>query len=235
MNLFDDAILSVLNQVAQRSWLLDKTIYFMAGNTLLKGCLVPALVWWAWFQPGDEQRERRRCLAATLMASIVAVLLARAMALALPLRLRPMHNPTIAFTLPYGVEPTTLEGWNAYPSDHAVLFFGLATGLLLASRKLGLIALGYVCFVIAFARVYIGYHYPTDILGGAAIGAAVVCLANHAPIRDNITRPVMVWLDRHASSFYACLFLLTFQIADVFQSLREVAVAAFVVWEKLRG
>jgi undecaprenyl-diphosphatase len=233
MNFFDDAIISTLNQFAQRSWIVDKSIHFCAGNTLLKGCLVPALVWWAWFQVDDRQRERRSRLAATLMACIVAVFIARAMALTLPLRLRPLHSPTLDFTLPLSVEPTTLEGWSAFPSDHAVLFFGLATGLLLASRRVGLLALAYVCVVIAFARVYIGYHYPTDILGGALIGATMVGLANYAPVRDKITRPVMSWLDRHASSFYAFFFLLTFQIADVFSSAREVAAAAFVVLEKV--
>lgn len=242
MNFFDDTIISALNQFAQRSWLVDSTICFAAGNTLLKGCLAPALVWWVWFQSDegerdedqrDEdqrdggQRERRSRLVATLVACVVAVFIARAMALTLPHRDRPIHNEAIEFTLPHGVEPTTLDGWSAFPSDHAVLFFGLATGLFLASRRVGLVALAYASLVIAFARVYIGYHYPTDILGGALIGAAVVGLANYAPLREKITRPAMIWLDRHASSFYAFLFLLTFQIADVFDSARLVAGAVF--------
>ena len=235
MNSIDVPIVTFLNQFAQQSWLADSTIQFCAGNTLLKGCLVVALLWWVWFQSGDDQPERRSRLVATLMACIVAVLMARGMALTLPHRHRPLHEPGLDFILPHNVIPGTLEGWSSFPSDHAVLFFGLATGIFLASRRVGLVALGYVCWVTGFARVYVGYHYPTDVLAGAAMGATAVYAANHVLIREKVTRPVMSWLDRHPSSFYAFLFLLTYQIADVFSSARDLGSAALNFLEKVIG
>ncbi|MEZ6072864.1 MAG: phosphatase PAP2 family protein [Pirellulales bacterium] len=228
MNPFDHAITTFLNQFAHRSYLLDSGIQWVAGDTILKGCVVVASVWWAWFERDEERAvERRSRLIATLMACVVAVLLARGMALSLPFRHRPIHEPLLEFTPPYNVVPETLTGWSSFPSDHAVLFYGLATGVFLASRRLGLLMLVYVTCVIGFSRVYIGYHYPTDILAGALIGALAVGLANVRPLREPLTRPAMWWLDGHASSFYAALFLLTFQMADVFTSGRELAGAVF--------
>jgi undecaprenyl-diphosphatase len=51
----------------------------------------------------------------------------------------------------------------------------VAAGLLLVNRRLGLLAV-FVGALMAFTRVYIGAHYPWDVLGGLAFGVAVVLL-----------------------------------------------------------
>jgi len=63
----------------------------------------------------------------------------------------------------------------SFPSDHAVMGRAVATGLLLVNRRLGLLA-ALAAALMAFARVYIGAHYPWDVLGGLVLGAAVVLL-----------------------------------------------------------
>jgi undecaprenyl-diphosphatase len=62
-----------------------------------------------------------------------------------------------------------------FPSDHAVMAGAVAAGLVLVSRTLGWIATA-AAILIAFARVYIGVHYPQDVLAGLALGAVVVLL-----------------------------------------------------------
>lgn len=57
----------------------------------------------------------------------------------------------------------------SFPSDHAVMAGATATGLLLFSRRLGLIAAA-AAVLMAFARVYIAAHYPWDVLAGLALG-----------------------------------------------------------------
>lgn len=61
---------------------------------------------------------------------------------------------------------------NAFPSGHAASSFACATLLALAAPRLAaplfLLAAG-----IAVSRVYVGVHYPLDILGGAVLGVAV--------------------------------------------------------------
>jgi hypothetical protein len=62
----------------------------------------------------------------------------------------------------------------SYPSGHASAAFGGAVILGLTYRKSRwwLIALSGAT-LIAFSRLYLGLHYPSDILGGAILGAAI--------------------------------------------------------------
>jgi membrane-associated phospholipid phosphatase len=61
---------------------------------------------------------------------------------------------------------------SSFPSDHAMIAGAFAAGLLLLDRRLGLAALLFA-LLLAFARVYVGVHYPSDVVGGLAIGAAI--------------------------------------------------------------
>lgn len=63
----------------------------------------------------------------------------------------------------------------SFPSDHAVMAGAVATGLLIAWRRLGVLAVP-AALLMAFARVYIAAHYPWDVLAGLLVGAAVVAL-----------------------------------------------------------
>jgi undecaprenyl-diphosphatase len=60
----------------------------------------------------------------------------------------------------------------SFPSAHAVNLFAAATVIAHHFRRIGILALGIAAFV-SFSRVYIGVHYPGDILGGALLGVAV--------------------------------------------------------------
>jgi membrane-associated phospholipid phosphatase len=81
---------------------------------------------------------------------------------------------------PYATHPQILRLADvttdfSFPSDHAVMGGAVATGLLLVNRRLGLLA-ALAAALMAFARVYIGAHYPWDVLGGLVLGGAVVLL-----------------------------------------------------------
>lgn len=77
-----------------------------------------------------------------------------------------------------------------FPSDHAVMAGAATAGLWLISRQLGVFA-ALASAVMGFARVYIGAHYPQDVLAGFALGA-VVALAGYAVVRPLLRRLVAV-------------------------------------------
>lgn len=67
--------------------------------------------------------------------------------------------------------PLISESGNSFPSGHAVFFFALAVIILFWRPKWGWFYLASAA-VLSFARIYVGVHWPLDILGGAAIGLA---------------------------------------------------------------
>jgi undecaprenyl-diphosphatase len=56
-----------------------------------------------------------------------------------------------------------------FPSNMAAVVFGLAIAVWLKNRRVGFWLMG-MATLASFARVYVGIHYPADILGGALFG-----------------------------------------------------------------
>ena len=67
--------------------------------------------------------------------------------------------------------------------------------------------------VVGLARVYLGYHHPTDILVGALLGIGMVLLVTIPGVKNAVTRRPMQWELRHPSSFHAALFVMVSLIA----------------------
>ena len=60
----------------------------------------------------------------------------------------------------------------SFPSDHATVVGAVAAGVLFANRRWGTVA-AVLAVLMAFTRVYVGAHYPGDVLAGLAFGALV--------------------------------------------------------------
>jgi len=60
----------------------------------------------------------------------------------------------------------------SFPSGHATVSFACAAVLALAVPRLR-VPLYALAALIAFSRVYVGVHYPFDVLGGALLGVGI--------------------------------------------------------------
>lgn len=90
----------------------------------------------------------------------------------LTMRPRPfLALPDVRLLIP---EPSSY----AFPSGHTTSAFAAASGAVLAARRLlgrvplwgwGMLALA---AAIAYSRIYVGVHWPTDVAAGIALGAA---------------------------------------------------------------
>lgn len=87
-----------------------------------------------------------------------------------------IHRPR-----PHLVERLSGGGWYSFPSGHAMLgpiIYVFAVVLILpmitrrSQRILLLTAAWLLVFLIAFSRVYLGVHYPSDVAGGILAGAS---------------------------------------------------------------
>jgi undecaprenyl-diphosphatase len=75
----------------------------------------------------------------------------------------------------------------SFVSDHATLTMAMGVGLFVAHRKFGLVGIG-IALLEGFCRVYMGVHYPTDVIGGFALGTAVALLLS--PLATAMLTPV---------------------------------------------
>jgi undecaprenyl-diphosphatase len=75
----------------------------------------------------------------------------------------------------------------SFPSDHATAAFAIAMAIFLRNRRAGAVAFA-MAIVLAVARVAVGTHYPSDVLGGALIGIAAALVLWLPPIRRPLHR-----------------------------------------------
>ncbi len=218
MNQFDYVIVHFLNEFAHRSWALDAFISFVEESNLLKGGLALGFFWWAWFKTQDTKPDKREFLVFAFLAGPFAILVGRAVALIIPFRERPFQNPLYHFQLPFAVNGD-VHSWNSCPSDHAILFFCLATCLWMVSWRLGILAMCHAVLVVCVPRIYVGYHYPTDLLAGALLGIGVGFTCRIAVLRKWVTRPAFRLLDKSPSWFYALAFVFSFEVSELFVTL----------------
>ncbi len=218
-----DAALSVaLNAFVGAYPAFDQAVHHLTHNTLLKSLPLLTAFWFLWFKE-DEQRSRRRAtLLMGLLGCVVALGAVRGLTQLLPFRVRPIAEPSLGLHAVAGMPSADwFERMNAMPSDHAGLFFALAVALWAGSRRVGVWALLHASVLIALPRIYLGLHYPGDILVGALVGASIVWLLTRARMVDTVGVPVLARLNAAPAWAYAALFVATFQMASMFESVRS--------------
>jgi undecaprenyl-diphosphatase len=233
MNAFDFSILSFFNRFVGRYPLFDGAVIFLSNDGFLRGGVIAALCWWAWFKNGedkDKNKHAREVIISAMLACFASIIIARLAVLAFPFRTRPICDPTNGLHFPN--LRTDWQNWSSFPSDHAIMFSTLTTCLFFVSPMLGWIALVDSVVLICLPRIYLGIHYPTDILAGAAIGIAVGLLANQKAFKSFLARGAFLWIQKGPGSFYAVFFLVMYQVTVIFFDLRYVAIGSMKVFLK---
>jgi undecaprenyl-diphosphatase len=221
---FDRAIIQFVIDHFSHSREMFYDIFFLSGDHLFKGGVMIAMLWYTWFMQDDIENDRKRMyLVATILAAIFGMVISRSLTAILPFHQRPLFDITLHY-FDFPMEKYGFDKLSSFPSDHAVLFISLATGLFLVSRKIGLIAFAYVLLVILFPRIYLGYHWPSDIIAGGILGAGITTFFIKSEwIINLISKFTMPVLNKRPALFYAILFLVTYQIADMFDASRAFA------------
>src|SRR3954451_21604902 len=124
-----------------------------------------------------QRTDRRRAAVAATAAAGLALLIAQPIANAID-RARPFvdHPAQAHLLVARSTDPS-------FPSDHAAGAFAIAEAIWLYDRTAGAVFLALVVLV-SVARVYVGIHYPSDVLGGALLGTLVALLLHWGPLRQ---------------------------------------------------
>ncbi len=166
-----------------------------------------------------ENPVRQKALFDGVVAGFLALILSRVIQNSGPFRARPALSGQFVFPVPDDGFP---NDWSSFPSDTASLGFALAFAIWRTSRPLGAAAFLWATVVVTFPRLYGGFHYPSDILAGAAIGMGCAWLY---PRSGRVAEWVWTTADRIRAwrpvCFYAALFVVAFQLSTYFYDIRR--------------
>lgn len=157
----NDRLEDILNGQSGHWALLDRLMKVAAIDLIVVVGLV-LLALWFWPAPRRERATNQR-LALTAALSAAVALAIGALVGQLHPEARPfVVDPSARLLIAHAAD-------NGLPSDHALVSFGVAGALIWWRRTLGLVTMA-MGFVIGIARIYVGVHWPSDILAGLAVG-----------------------------------------------------------------
>ena len=148
----------------------DRVMEYVGEYGILLGMVL--LILWCWW--GGRRRGGED--AASSVAALVWAPLAAALAVLVNVPIRGFVERPRPFRTHEGLE-VLVSGKTDYSfvSDHATITMAMAVALFVANRKFGVIGI-LLALLEGFCRVYMGVHYPTDVVGGFALGTAVALL-----------------------------------------------------------
>ncbi|GAA2288167.1 phosphatase PAP2 family protein [Streptomyces ruber] len=169
------------------SWFDDIMTFVGEYGLLLATVLMVLWCWWGARRRGGED-------AAASVAALVWVPLAAGVAVLVNVPIRNFVERPRPFLDHDGLE-VLIDGKNdfSFVSDHATLTMAMGVALFLANRKWGLVGLVFG-LLGGVLRIYMGVHYPTDVIGGFALGTAVALLLS--PVAMALLTPVVKAVER---------------------------------------
>ncbi|MCY7349703.1 MAG: phosphatase PAP2 family protein [Cytophagaceae bacterium] len=150
---------------AQNNAWLDPVMYWVSDREIWFPFYAVILFWLGW-----TYRLRALAIALTIGVSVaIGDQVTSSFFKPTFMRLRPCHEPAIDQWVHLVWE---CGGQYGFASSHAANSFGFATVLtLLLGQSQPWVRLLYVwAIVISYSRIYVGAHYPLDVLAGAGIG-----------------------------------------------------------------
>lgn len=214
----ENRIMLGINQMARESELFDFIIRVLSYQNLISGVLLVAGFWALWFMP--RLMHRRTELLTCTIAAFGSAALSRILQQLTPEHARPLQDQALNMTPPTGVDAQTLHDFSSFPSDHGAVFIGLAYVIWRLHRKLGMVAIAFAA-LLCFTRIYLGYHFITDIVGGGALAILTVQIALLAPFQR-----IGGWLTGFSQTaphwFYPLTFVACYGIATLAEELREI-------------
>jgi membrane-associated phospholipid phosphatase len=110
---------------------------------------------------------------ALIMTGVIGDLASSHLMKALVVRLRPCHDPAMISTIRVLVNYCPMS--SSFTSSHACNHFAAATFIFATLRHTSRwwsIVFAWA-FLISYAQIYVGVHYPSDVLGGAILGSLI--------------------------------------------------------------
>lgn len=165
----DHLLFKSINNIAGSNTVLDQFMIFMSSYVLY---VLLALVIASFFF------QKYRSIGIIGIGSVVITLLTNYLFSFIYFRERPFVQDQVNLLIEKGASAS-------FPSDQASISFAIATVIFLHHKKAGIFVYILAC-LLGFSRIYVGHHFPLDILGGIIVGTCI-SLYLHKAVEKNIT------------------------------------------------
>jgi undecaprenyl-diphosphatase len=179
--------------------LLNELMIFTAENLVY---LIPVALLYLWFAPEERRANSRFRMALSIpwfateegKSKSVFIFVTIVVSLAISYALGQFYSHPAPYMV--GYETLLVEApENSFPSQHTTVVFAFAWAVCYLQDRWrdGLVAL-VLASLVGISRVYVGVHYPIDIVGavGASLlGFALVCVARDA-VMDFASRCIRI-------------------------------------------
>ena len=146
---------------------LDGAVSFWSTYGLAVFAVLAVLGWWFARRGGD---------AAAVRALAVPVVVVVAYGVDALMKLAVREDRPCQSLRVKTLETCPAPGDWSFPSNHAAIAAAAAVALLLVSRRLGAVA-ALAALAMAVSRVWVGAHYPHDVVAGVLVGGLVALMA----------------------------------------------------------
>ncbi|MGE7543535.1 phosphatase PAP2 family protein [Sporosarcina newyorkensis] len=181
MNL-DFKIFEAINQFAGHNNILDQSVvFFTKYGPLLFGLFFV----WLWFTKHGNRAENRKIVLFAFTIAVVTIGIDKIIEMSF-FRARPFVNHDVTMLV------DKLDSDPSFPSNHTAGSFALALALFWKRRKMGAVLLVFAG-LMALSRIFVGVHYPTDVLTGVFIALVVAFLIIW---QRRLIEPLFNWIIR---------------------------------------
>lgn len=157
----------LINNLAYKNVLLDKTMIFFSKDVPYIFVLITAVLFIFGIIKNDSRC--RRAVVSTFVFTLISLLLNFIIGNIYYIN-RPFVNSKVNLLFSHVKDAS-------FPSDHAAGTMSIAFGILRYDKILSAV-LTILSFIVGFSRVYVGHHYPSDVIGAYIIVFVTGCIYN---------------------------------------------------------
>jgi hypothetical protein len=251
MTNLNDQILAGMNGMAGRSWFFDSIVGLTQGNDLIKAGLIGCCFFAAWYSGKtlEDTHARRKVLLVTLVTAVCVLATTKVLSHTIFLprpalesqkiyhlsgdNLVEMKRTNVRVALDEESQKdhrdlvsgdVNSNDLGSFPSDHAGFFLAISLGIFLASRRIGLVAIGWTVFVILAGKLITAAHAPIDVAAGAAVAItelSVLRIAARTRLGAIFDR-VSLLTFKYSALSAALLFAIVFEISSTLFHVRAL-------------
>lgn len=205
----------------QSAWLNDLTHFLLASDVRI-GVLATILLY-LWLGNKGTIASNEVPITRSIAAIVLSMFACFVLRHVAPRQIRPrLAMPWLEFPPLEGLGH--LADFRSFPSDTATLAAAVTVVIFMLHRRLGFVALAWTVVCVMFPRLYVGYHYLSDLLFGALVGATVTLLVMRWPLSVNRLAGVLEgWRIRQPAAATLAVILMAHQIGTVFPVLQWAA------------